>query len=90
MTRQAAEVVGIHARLAGATGAVTKRRLTLTLILGKHCKRCDRDAPWKHLLDGMKQAGLIVNDSPDWLEAMPLEFEKGPVRATRIVLEDVT
>ncbi len=90
LTKDAARVVGAFAKLAGVPRATAKRRVTLTLVLGRHCKRCDRDAPWKHLLDGMKQAGLIVNDSPDWVEAMPLEFVKGTERGTRIVLEDIS
>lgn len=48
----------------------------------------DPDARWKHLLDALVNAGLLVDDSPKWCELGSVETVRGP-RQTVITLEDV-
>lgn len=68
--------------------AITKRRLTVTIVLGKGQRAFDVDAPWKSLLDAIVISGQLVDDSGKWVEIMPLKFERGEM-ATIIELEDM-
>jgi hypothetical protein len=68
--------------------ATTRRRLTLTIRQATG-RFPDDSAPLKSLWDALKRAGLIVDDSRDWLEFVwPPTFERGP-KGTIIQLEDI-
>lgn len=71
--------------------AVTKRSVLLTLVLRPGQRRADPDAFFKSSLDALVHAGILVNDSPDWVELLPVRYERGTVRrwGTRITLEDL-
>ena len=58
-----------------------KRRVTLTIILGKGQRGCDPDAYWKSLLDALVHAGQLNDDSPKWCELAPVQFERGQMGA---------
>jgi hypothetical protein len=89
MKRQDRETLYMACLAAGVRRADGKRRVTLTLVLGPRQRRCDGDAPWKSLLDGMTKCGALRDDSPDWVEVMPLRFEKGSERSAVIEIEDL-
>lgn len=74
---------------AGIPKATTKRRVRLTITLGPRQRGGDVDAYWKSLLDALKCAGLIIDDSKEWVETPPVEYVRGPKKATRIELEDI-
>lgn len=82
------EMVSAYAWRTQIPRAKGKRRITLTIILGKRQRGCDPDAYWKLLLDAMKYAGLIVDDSPKWVELAPVQYERGE-RGTRVEIVEV-
>jgi hypothetical protein len=69
--------------------ATTKRRVTLTITLGPRQREHDDDNVWKSLLDACVFIGALVDDKPKWLERMPVQYERGERRSTRITLEDI-
>jgi hypothetical protein len=73
----------------GIPKAKGKRRVTLKLILGRRNKTRDKDSSHKAVLDALKTASLIVDDSPEWCECTPLEQERAKESATVIILEDL-
>jgi hypothetical protein len=76
-------------RDAGATAAIGKRYLTMTLILSPRMRERDQDNVWKGTKDGLKRCRAVVDDSPKWLDHDKPLYERGPVKATRLRLEDV-
>lgn len=68
--------------------ATQKRRVSLTIVLGKGQRGADVDAYWKVLLDGIVQSFQLVDDSKNWCELDPVKFERGDI-ATIITLEDI-
>jgi hypothetical protein len=93
LKRQDRELIAAYVKLqANVPVAAGKRRVGLKLQMAKGQIRADADAYHKSLLDGLKRAGLIVNDSPDWVEIGPVSFD--PTRkpgqfATTVILEDM-
>ena len=67
--------------------AIIKRRVELTIELGKGQRACDPDAYFKSLGDALVNAGLLVNDSHKWVEWMPVKFTRGK-KSTTIRLYD--
>jgi hypothetical protein len=76
-------------RKAGATGAIGKRFLTMTLILTPRMRERDQDNVWKGVKDGLKRCGAVVDDSPKWLDHDKPQYERAETKATRLRLEDV-
>jgi hypothetical protein len=76
--------------LARVPRATTKRRVILTITLGPRQREHDDDNQWKSLLDALVFIGALVDDKPKWLERMPVQYERGERRATRITLEDLS
>ena len=75
----------------GVTRATTKRRVTLVIVLGKGQRGPDKDCWWKSTLDALVNAGALVNDSPRWVEtAGEPQYLRAEMKATRIILEDMT
>lgn len=89
MKKSDREMVAGYARLAEVPKAKRKRRVRLTIVLGPRQRGADPDAFWKGLLDSLVAAELLVDDSKEWVELAPVEYERGKERATRIVLEDM-
>ncbi len=71
------------------TCATFKRRVTVTLTLAGRRKERDPDSSHKLILDGLRAARLIVDDSPRWCELMPLVQVRGDGIATTVELEDI-
>jgi hypothetical protein len=70
--------------------ATGKRRVSLHVTLGKGMKEFDGDAPWKSLGDAMKHAGIIADDSTQYLEMGPVTFSRNWLKwGTRITVEDL-
>lgn len=69
--------------------AVCKRRVSLRITLAPRARGGDPDAYWKSLLDALVQGGYLVDDSKEWVELGPVEYDRGERRATTITLEDL-
>jgi hypothetical protein len=84
------EFIAMYARnLGGVPAARGRRRVQLTLICGPRQRGMDSDNPQKVLRDALRAAAVIVNDDPKWLEFPEPTYERGPRRATRLVIEDI-
>jgi hypothetical protein len=83
------ELVAGYAHLAGIPPAVVKRRVSLRLTLAPGQRAADPDAYWKSVLDALTACGLLVDDNRQGVELGGVAFERGPARATAIVLEDL-
>jgi Holliday junction resolvase RusA-like endonuclease len=68
-----------------------KRRVHMHLIYGKGERRVDNDNVWKSVLDALKHAGVIFNDSPTWCSHSEVTDERreGIACATVIIIEDI-
>jgi len=82
-------MVKVAALNAGIPKATVKRRVKITIVLGKGQRAGDRDAYFKSTLDSLKNAGMIVDDSRQWIDLEPIAFERAAEMATRIELEDL-
>ena len=83
------QIVGAYCYLQKVQLATGKRRVTVVITLGPGQRAADVDAYHKGLLDALRCAGLIRDDSRQWCELAPVQFERGPARKTLIILEDV-
>lgn len=83
------QMVAAYAAQAGVPPAARPRRVGLTITLGPGQRGGDVDAYWKSLLDALKAARLIRDDSHQWCELLPVRFERGPQRAAAVTLEDL-
>jgi hypothetical protein len=83
-----ADVLAAAGLLYDVPKATAPRRVGLT-ICGRYSTFPDPDSPWKSLLDGLKRAGLIVDDGASWCRCDQPIFLRGP-RYTLIELEDLT
>lgn len=71
--------------------ATGKRRVTFTRVFSGRQRHLDGDnlvAGLKPLRDGLTELGMIVDDSPKWLEAH-YEQVKGPEAGIKILIEDI-
>lgn len=59
-----------------------KRRVTIRCTIPKGARRLDDDNCWKIMLDALVKCGMLVNDSPKWVQ------RNGEVEWVRIPLED--
>lgn len=82
-------LIAYYCREAGVTTATGKRRITQRRILAGRDKMLDDDNCHKGLLDGLTRFGAIIDDTTQWLERAPIEFDRAAQRATIIVIEDV-
>lgn len=69
--------------------ATGKRRVSLAIVLGPRQRGGDPDCWWKSTLDGLKHAGMILDDSKERVELGSVTYERGSQKATRITLEDL-
>lgn len=86
----ASQQVGLARLLAGVPRAddTRARRRVSVVYQQPRGPAADPDARWKHLLDALVRAGLLVDDSPKWCELGSVETVRGP-RQTVVTLEDV-
>ena len=78
----------LWAHTIGAAKAKGRRRLSVTLVYPPAGRRMDPDAWQKSLLDALVSVGLLIDDSPKWVEISPVKYERGG-KATTIELEDL-
>jgi hypothetical protein len=83
------EMVGTNAHLAGVPKATGKRRVSLRITLAPCQRGADPDAFWKSTLDSLVHAGLLVDDSREWVQLGTVTFDRGPGRSTVISLKDL-
>jgi hypothetical protein len=83
------QMVGAYCYLQKVRLATGKRRVTIIITLAKGQRAADVDAYHKGILDALRCAGLLRDDSRQWCELAPVQFERGERRMTRIVLEDL-
>ena len=85
------EFIGIQAMLHGTRKATGPRCVDLHLVMPKGGRRCDRDNMKKVTFDGLKHAGLLVDDSPNYCRDGSVTFSKAmdEVWGTFIILTDV-
>ncbi len=81
------ELVAHYAK--GVPTAKGKRRIGLRITLGKGERGGDVDAFWKSSLDALRHCGVIKDDSKEWTEITPVAYDRGPVRSTRIFVEEM-
>lgn len=92
MKKKDAATIRRYTEISGVTPAENvKRKVTMTYIVKakSRAKFPDEDNVWKSLLDGLKHAKAIHDDSPDWLEKDPVIYAKAETNGTIIELEDV-
>jgi len=83
------EIVAAYVLMAGAIEATGKRRVNLHITLSPRQRAADPDAYWKSLLDALVHCKALRNDNRQWVELMPVEFDRASTKATTIVLTDV-
>ena len=83
------EMVAGYCKQADVLKATGKRRVSLTIVVKPKQRRADPDSHWKSLLDALVACGMLVNDSPKWVELAPVVYERAADWGTRITLEDV-
>lgn len=69
--------------------ATGKRRLRLTIVLGKGQRGGDPDCYFKSVADALVACGRLTDDNRQGVELMPVRFERDTTAATRIELEDI-
>lgn len=84
------EMVKAYVRQCKIAAATAKRRVILTIVLGKGQRACDPDAYWKSALDALVHAGALVDDNRQYVECAPVEFRRCREWGTSIMLENIT
>ena len=74
----------------GLPKATGKRSVQIDIYLAKGKRAADCDAYYKSCLDGLKHAGMIIDDNRQNLELPPVRFERTPpFWGTHIILTDL-
>jgi hypothetical protein len=84
-----ARMIWAYSRSAQVPLATGKRSVQLVITLAPKQRAFDPDAPWKSLLDALVQCGLLTDDNRQGVELLPIKFERGERKATRIELKDL-
>lgn len=87
--RAAMDVVAGSCLEAGVTRAIRRRRVSIAVTVKQRSHMLDGDNVPKSVLDAMKHAGAIVDDSAEWCELAPVEVRVGDRRGTVIFLEEL-
>lgn len=84
-------MVAGYVRLAGVPPATGRRRITLSLVLGRRGKGPDPDGLWEVLLDSLVKCGVLVDDQIEWVDQAPVVFPyaRGDKISTTIMIEDI-
>ncbi len=73
-------------RFPQATGMM---EVSMVITLQGRDKERDPDSMWKSVLDALKHAGLLVDDSRRWCRLGDVSFQRGDVRSTTIILTEL-
>ena len=76
----------VQAKIPVATG---KRSVELTITLGPRQRAADPDAYFKSACDALVRCRLLTDDNRQGVELLPVKFERGEKKATRIVLREI-
>jgi Holliday junction resolvase RusA-like endonuclease len=68
--------------------ATGRRRVTQILTLAGNDRIRDDDNAWKAVLDSLVKCGALVDDRPEFVETMPVQYERGTERKTTLIIED--
>jgi Holliday junction resolvase RusA-like endonuclease len=68
--------------------ATDKRRVDMHIVLGKGARKLDADNAWKIILDSLRHAGMLVDDSPEYCVTTEPTYSRGEPQ-TIITLTDV-
>ncbi len=82
-------IIAEAAALAGIPPATGKRAVRLTVVLSAGQRGADTDAYWKSLLDALVRCGMLVDDSRQHVELLPVEFARGESRRMFVELYDL-
>lgn len=80
-------IIGVYCRK--LEKASKKRRVDCHYVLAKGMKARDPDSYWKSVFDALVHAGMLVDDSPKWVELGNVEYSRGIVKKTIIALTDI-
>lgn len=83
------QIVGVYFFKSGIPKASGSRRVGLHIVLGPRQQPCDVDAPWKALLDALKDCGAILGDTAALCRTDHPTFTRGLRASTTIILEDL-
>ena len=93
--KQAREIVALAARSErnrlDLDKAARPRTLRLTRVYSARHKIMDADnliASLKGPIDGLRDAGWLVDDTPAWLTLLPMEQEKGRLPGLRVEISE--
>ena len=89
LKRGDADLVALYAYQQGLEKATGPHRVAIKITLGPAQRGCDPDAYGKSTLDALKRAGLLVDDDRFRVVSDPPTYDRGPRRATTIVLTDI-
>ncbi len=87
--RNEREVVAGYAMVYRLPRAEGKRRVSLEIVLTGHQKPTDDDNAFKSCLDALTACGLLVDDSPRWVELGTVEYSRSGEPGTTIILQDL-
>lgn len=83
------EKIAVAAVTQGIAPATGKRKVHLKIVLKPSQRGGDVDAYWKSTLDALVAVGLLKDDSRQWCELAPAEFERSSIEKTVITLTDI-
>lgn len=66
-----------------------KRSVELIITLEPGQRAPDPDSYFKGLLDALVRSYALWNDSPKWCELLPVKFQRGERKATKMILRDL-
>lgn len=89
LKRHDADILAAALGNANVPRATGKRTVGLEILLGPRQRGADPDAYWKSLLDGLKKAGAIVDDSRRWCSLKDVTYTRAPKHGAIITLADV-
>jgi hypothetical protein len=89
LKRRDREYMVLFANLARVPRATAKRRVSLRIVLPPKQRRFDIDAFQKSTLDACTHAGLVKDDNPKYADWGGVDYIRGKVLSTTIIIEDI-
>ena len=76
-------------RAAGVPAATGKRRVTIAVEYGNRGHLSDPDNVPKAVLDGLKRAAVLIDDTAEWCDCPTATVARGAAKRTTLVIEDI-
>jgi Holliday junction resolvase RusA-like endonuclease len=89
LKRKAMDTVHLACRVAEVPPATGKRRVSITVTTPNRAHFMDVDNIPKTVLDGLRQAGAILDDKAEFCALGLVQALKGREKGTVIILEDL-